>query len=411
MPPPPWLTSAVWPTLPPDITSRSQARVRCSPSRFTTTPVTAVEPLACHGWKPARYSMPASSIALPSASRRESATASTFTPPSARSSAAASPSSLDVSTTACSDGISRNWFTSRRAPLSAQREALLDQRNVLALLGRLGGRLQPGLAAADHQHVDVTVHLVEALGSAMGGVELAEAGCVAQDLLVERPGPARVDEGLVVEADLHAEAWREPAHQVQELAPQRGPRIQVLHVHALLDRGHAGAHGRLAVHLDEAVRALAGAAHQATRAVVLEGAREHARAGREEGRGDGVARIAGDGAALPLEGHLLRAVAQLALSLRQPLLSHRPAPRSRPARPAAPPAAPGCGWCCARPGTTRGSRMSGTTTHAGRRRCWCGSRGSGTAPARPRTSWRARSPRRRTRTRRRHADRSWDRSV
>ena len=105
----------------------------------------------------------------------------------------------------------------RPAPgqLSAQREALLDQRNVLALLGRLGGRLQPGLAAADHQHVDVAVHLVEALGAAMVGVELAEAGCVAQDLFVERPGPARVDEGLVVEADLHAEAGRQPSHQVQ----------------------------------------------------------------------------------------------------------------------------------------------------------------------------------------------------
>ena len=63
--------------------------------------------------------MPASSTALPSASRRESATASTFTPPSARSSAAGSPSSLDVSTTACSHGISRNWLTSRRAPLAS----------------------------------------------------------------------------------------------------------------------------------------------------------------------------------------------------------------------------------------------------------------------------------------------------
>src|SRR4029079_1805567 len=266
------------------------------------------------------------------------------------------------------------------------------------------------LAAADHQHVDVAVHLVEALDAAMVGVELAETGCVAQDLLVERPGPARVDEGLVVEADLHAEAGREPAHQVQEVAPQRGPRIQVLHVHALLDRCHAGAHGRLAVHLDQAVRALAGAAHQATRAVVLEGAREHARAGREEGRGDGVARIAGDGAALPLEGHLLRAVDQLALSLRQPPLSHRPAPGWGSARPAAPPAAPRCGWYCAPPGTTRGNRTSGTTTRAGRRRCWCGSRGSGTAPARRRTSWRVRSPRRRTRTRRRPRDRSSDRT-
>ena len=55
------------------------------------------------------------------------------------------------------------------------------------------------------------------------------------------------------------------------------------------DRLGAGAHAGPAVDLDEAVRALAGAAEQAARAVVLEAARERPPAGGVERRADRVA--------------------------------------------------------------------------------------------------------------------------
>ena len=92
------------------------------------------------------------------------------------------------------------------------------------------------------------MHLVVALGAPVLGIQPAQAGRIAQDLLVQRPGPLGVDEGLVVEADLHAEAGREAADHVQEVALKRGPGVDVADRHALLDGREAGAHGGDAVH-------------------------------------------------------------------------------------------------------------------------------------------------------------------
>src|SRR5439155_24141891 len=133
-----------------------------------------------------------------------------------------------------------------------------------------------------------------------------------------------VDEGLIVEADLHAEAGREAADHVQEVALKRGPGVDVADRHALLDGRDAGAHGGDAVHLDQAVRALARAAHQAPAAVVLERAREHARAGGEQGRADRVAGKAAGRRALPGERDGVVAIDQLAPARAQPAHARPP---------------------------------------------------------------------------------------
>ena len=223
--------------------------MRCSPSRVTTTPETAFEPFACHGRKPARYSMPASSSdaavgVAPRVGHGQHVDAAVGQverglealvarrqhhrllprhqpelvdqPPRpagqhdagqvvvaehqrlldraggdhqlGRAEAMHRAALVDRHQQALVDaaGVGRLQdldagrvhpldqrrqaaVAARPAPgqVAAQRKALLDQRHVPALLGRLGGRLQTGLAAADHQHVDVAVHLVEALGAAM----------------------------------------------------------------------------------------------------------------------------------------------------------------------------------------------------------------------------------------------------
>src|SRR6185312_10959122 len=159
------------------------------------------------------------------------------------------------------------------------------------------------------------VHLLVPLGAPMPLVEPAETRGVAQNLLVERPQPPRADERLVVEADLHPERRRRLADHVQEVAVERGPGVQVVDLHALFDRRHARAHRGLAVHLDQAVRALAGAAHQSARAVVLERPGEHAHAGVEQRGGDRVALVPLVGPSLPAEGDRAAAVDQFAAAL------------------------------------------------------------------------------------------------
>ena len=111
----------------------------------------------------------------------------------------------------------------------------------------------------------------------------------AQHLLVEGPQAPRADEGLVVEAGRREGAAEQVggAHRVEL---ERWRRVHVLDPHALAQRLRAGAHARGAVHLHEAVGALAGAAHEPAAAVVLEAAREGAPAGREQRRADRVAR-------------------------------------------------------------------------------------------------------------------------
>ena len=67
-------------TLPPDMTTRSAARLRRSPARSTTTPVTSLRPFARTGVKPRRWGMSASTRRSSGSPSRASATASTATP-------------------------------------------------------------------------------------------------------------------------------------------------------------------------------------------------------------------------------------------------------------------------------------------------------------------------------------------
>ena len=164
----------------------------------------------------------------------------------------------------------------RRAPGPRPRAPCRGPRGRAAI-----GGLEARLAAADHEHVDVPVHLLVAAVAAVLGVELAEAGRRAQELLVVLPRPARAHERLVVEADLHAEGRRGLGRA--RAAASRSSDGQALMCSTCMpvgDRRRARPHRRVAVDLDEAVGALAGAAQEAARAVVLERAREHPHAAR-----------------------------------------------------------------------------------------------------------------------------------
>ena len=125
--------------------------------------------------------------------------------------------------------------------------------------------------------------------SRLAAAQPAEAGGVAQHLLVERPQPARPDEGLVVEAGRRQPAAEDVGgpHRRRSAATGRAFMCSTS-IPSRTGSVQARTPGP-AVDLDEAVRALAGAAEEAARAVVLEAAREHPLAGGVQGRADRVA--------------------------------------------------------------------------------------------------------------------------
>ena len=138
-------------------------------------------------------------------------------------------------------------------------------------------------------------------------VELPEPGRVAQELLVERPEPPRPDEGLVVEAR-RRERPAELVGRAHQVAVERAEEVLARDDGARADRLGADAHVRDPVHGHLTVRAVARAALQAARPVVLEAAREDAPAGGEERRAERVALEALDRLAVEGERHRLRAV-------------------------------------------------------------------------------------------------------
>ena len=172
---------------------------------------------------------------------------------------------------------------------AAELGPVVDEDDVGPHLRRPHRRRHPGDAATDHEHVGMAAAVLGApLAVALAAHQSAEAGRVAEDPLVQRPQAARPDEGLVVEAR-RGEGAAEQVGGPHQIEPQRRPRVHVGDLHALADRLGAGAHPGPAVDLDEAVRALAGAAHEPARAVVLEASREHPAAVRVQGRADRVA--------------------------------------------------------------------------------------------------------------------------
>ena len=154
--------------------------------------------------------------------------------------------------------------------------ALVGQHHVGAQLGGRDRRAEARRAAPDHEHVRVAAPVLGApLALLLVLAQLPEPGGVAQHLLVQRPQPPRADEGLVVEAG-RREGPAEEVGGAHGVELERRAGVHVLDAHALAQRLGAGAHAGGAVHLHEAVGALAGAAHEAAAAVVLEAAREGA---------------------------------------------------------------------------------------------------------------------------------------
>ena len=110
---------------------------------------------------------------------------------------------------------------------AAELGAVVDQDHVRPQLGRPQRGAHPRHATPDHEHVGVPAAVLRApFAVRLAARQPAQAGRVAEHLLVERPEPARADEGLVVEARRRQPAAEEVGapHQVE---PQRRARVHV----------------------------------------------------------------------------------------------------------------------------------------------------------------------------------------
>ena len=195
------------------------------------------------------------------------------------------------------------------AQMAAQGRVLVDEQDAQPLFGRGAGGGQPGRPAADHSYVGVQV-LLRVVNRRHIGINRPQSGGAAQHLLVSRPQRRRVDERLVVEADGQEAVGQ--ANQGHHVPLQRWPGVLRADGHIRLDGPGAGAHARLRADLHQAVGAVAGAAQQTARPVVLERAAEDAHTGRGQGRGDGIAGVGGVALAVKGEGDGAVAVNELA---------------------------------------------------------------------------------------------------
>ena len=172
-------------------------------------------------------------------------------------------------------------------------------------------RLATRLAAADHEHAGAPVLGVGAVLAAAVLVHLAEAGGVAQELLDERPEGARPVPDAVVEADRRERAADLVRHRHQ-VEVERAANVLRDDDRALADGHGARAHVGDTVHGHHAVRAVARAAEQAARPVVLEAAREDPLPRGVERRAERVTRESADALSLKEEGDFVAAVDPLA---------------------------------------------------------------------------------------------------
>ncbi|MNF69496.1 hypothetical protein D3C84_513820 [compost metagenome] len=175
--------------------------------------------------------------------------------------------------------------------------------------GQCGG--QTGGAAADHQHVAVLVHVVVAVRVVFLG-RTAEAGGLADVLLVGQPEVLRVHEGLVVEPRRHHAAadLAENAHQVGvDARPAVHAAGHQTRVQRLLGGTHVGDLRRFGrADLQHGVRFFGTGGDYAARARVLEAAADHVDAVGQQRGGQGVAGIALIILAVEGEGQRLAAV-------------------------------------------------------------------------------------------------------
>ncbi len=221
-------------------------------------------------------------------------------------------------------------------------------------------RRQPGRAGADHQHVAVDRRLLVMVGVRRGG-GAAEAGGAADQRLVDLlPEPGRPHEGLVVEAG-GEDRGQQPVHRHQVEAEGR-PAVLAVRLQPVEQLDHGGAAVRLppraAAQLDQRVRLLRPGREDAARAVIFERSSGQSDAVGQQGRGQGVAGMAREVAAVEAEAQRRRTVDQPAGGRRKELIAEPPWPLGPGRR-----RRRGCGGraCRASPPARSGSRRRDTS--------------------------------------------------
>ena len=178
----------------------------------------------------------------------------------------------------------REHLDARRAARSRSAGVLVDEDDARARPSRPRARPR-GRPAPPPTTSTRALPVLGVVAARVPGVliELPEAGGAPQELLVQRPRGARPDERAVVEADRRERA-ADLVGQRHEVEVERPADVLALDDGALADRLGADANVRHAVDGHLAVRAVARAAEEPARPVVLERAREDALSGRERRR-------------------------------------------------------------------------------------------------------------------------------
>ena len=208
--------------------------------------------------------------------------------------------------------------------------SFVSQHDIGAELGGGDRGGEPGAPAADDEHVGMAPAVLGAprpLGLRLG--QPSEARRMAEHLFVQRPQPSRADERLVVEAGGRERAADRVGHG-HRVELEAGARVEMLDASALAGGLGAGPDPGRAVDRDQAIRALAGAAHQPPATVVLEAPRERAGAGCVQRRADRVPGERRDALAVERERDRLVAVDPLTRLWRQPLHLASPSSPSSP---------------------------------------------------------------------------------
>ena len=180
-----------------------------------------------------------------------------------------------------------------REQAAAELALLVGENDARAGLARRPRRGESGRAPAHDQHVAVGVHLVVMVGVRLGRAS-AEAGRLADEVLVLHPERLRPHERLVVEAGRH-EA-REESRERHHVEIDARPGVHAARDEAVveLDLGRARVRHRAGAGLElhDRVGLLDAAGDDAPRPVIFPAPRDHADAVGEQRGGERVAGVA-----------------------------------------------------------------------------------------------------------------------
>ena len=183
--------------------------------------------------------------------------------------------------------------------MAAECGLVIDQSDVTtAPRGFVRGTESRG-SATDDGYVRMPVFMVGVEFGPRLYTEAAQSGDAAQQLFGQRPRPTRTNERLVVETDGQQNV--EFLDQRQRVETERRPGVLGTDAHARADRLGTRAYARRAIDVHQAVGAVARQAQQPARAVIFEAAAEDALPRGVQRRGDGIARLGGDVAAVERE--------------------------------------------------------------------------------------------------------------